>query len=139
MTDLALSRHANELPERLEAATGYPLNEAWTDDDPPDYDALLADAAATIRQLAQLPRHDPTAGTQFLLCALAPEGVKPHPLDTISVALPPHVDVYGLLADACRFSGEGGSMYVPEGADAEAMRKLAAKFERHREYARRPA
>jgi hypothetical protein len=133
--DLALSRHANELPERLEAAIG----DGWVDrdEDPPDYDALLADAAATIRQLAQRPRHDPTAGTQFLMCALAPEGVKAHPLDTIPVALPPHVDVYGLLADATRFAGEGGSMWVPEGDDAKALDKMAHEFGKWREHPRR--
>jgi hypothetical protein len=47
----AITRHGNELPERLEAAVRFWDNEAWTDDDPPDYDVLLADAAQTIRDL----------------------------------------------------------------------------------------
>jgi hypothetical protein len=49
----AITRHGNELPERLEAAVRFWDNEAWTADDPPDYDALLADAAQTIRDLTR--------------------------------------------------------------------------------------
>jgi hypothetical protein len=65
----------------------------------------------------------------FLVIVDAPEGEKPHPLDTHLIALPEGVNPYRLLAVACRFANEGGDMIVPEGDDAATFSILTARFE----------
>jgi len=64
----------------------------------------------------------------FLMITDAPEGVKPHPLDTQLVMLPEGVNPYRLLAAACRFTAEGGVLDVPGGDDEVAYAILRTRF-----------